>query len=159
MRKCNAGWTLLVQTSVILQGIVGTCALLNQHKMDNQAITLTYKWTAKEGKLDELKAIYKTVGEEMKANEPDVPKMNCYYADEENAIFISEVFNDANALGFHLSGTAAKHFPDLLEIAVPGPFIFLGNVPDQLKQAAYGMNMGAIFATHAYGFERSPAGV
>jgi hypothetical protein len=35
-------------------------------------------------------------------------------------------------------GTAAQHFPQLLEIAVPGPFFFCGDVPEQLKQAAIG---------------------
>jgi hypothetical protein len=42
----------------------------------------------------------------------------------------------------------------LAEIAVPGPFFFCGDVPEELKQAAIGMNMGAEFSTHAFGFER-----
>jgi len=51
-------------------------------------------------------------------------------------------------------GTAAQHFSQLLEIAVPGPFLFCGDVPEELKQAAQGMNMGAEFGYHAFGFDR-----
>jgi len=123
--------------------------------MKNQEITVFYKWTAKPGKLDELKAIYKDVLKEMKENEPDTLKMECYFADEANAIIVHDLFKDGAALGAHLGGTAAHHFPKLAEIAVPGPFLFCGDVPDELKQAADGMNMGAIFGTHAFGFERS----
>ena len=68
-----------------------------------------------------------------------------------------DLFKDAAALATHLGGTAAHHFPELLEIAVPGPFLFCGDVPDELKQAADAMNMGAIFGTHAFGFSRSPS--
>ena len=123
--------------------------------MTNKEITVFYKWTAKPGKLDELKAMYEEVYKAMEDNEPDSLKMECYFADEENAILVHDVFKDGDALGIHLMGTAAKHFPQLLEIAVPGPFFFCGDVPEQLKQAAIGMNMGAEFSTHAFGFERS----
>ncbi len=123
--------------------------------MKNQEITVFYKWTAKPGKLDELKAIYKEVLKEMKENEPDALKMECYFADEENAIFVHDLFKDGAALGAHLGGTAAHHFPNLSQIAVPGPFFFCGDVPEELKQAAQGMNMGAEFGTHAFGFERN----
>ena len=123
--------------------------------MKNQEITVFYKWTAKPRKLDELKAIYKEVEKEMKENEPDTLKMETYFAEEENAIIVHDLFKDGAALGAHLGGTAAHHFPKLAQIAVPGPFLFCGDVPDELKQAANGMNMGAIFGTHAFGFERS----
>jgi len=123
--------------------------------MKNQEITVFYKWTAKSGKLDELKEIYREAQKEMKENEPDTLKMECYFADEENAIIVHDLFKDGAALGAHLGGTAAHHFPKLAEIAVPGPFLFCGDVPDELKQAANGINMGAIFGTHAFGFERS----
>jgi hypothetical protein len=83
--------------------------------------------------------------------------MECYFADEENAIIVHDVFKDGAALGFHLGGTAANHFPELLEIATPGPFFFCGDIPGELVQAAQGMNMGAEFGTHAFGFERSAA--
>ena len=122
--------------------------------MNSQEITVFYKWTAKAGKLDELKAIYEDVYKAMNENEPDSLKMECYFADEENAIVVHDVFKDGAALGFHLSGTAAHHFPKLAEIAVPGPFFFCGNVPEELMQVAQGMNMGAEFGTHAFGFER-----
>ncbi len=125
--------------------------------MNNQEITVFYKWTAKPGKLDELKAIYEEVLKEMKENEPGTLKMACYFADELNAIFVHDVFRDGAGLGFHLGVTAAGHFPALAEIAIPGPFFFCGDVPDELVQAANGMNMGAEFGTYAFGFERIPA--
>lgn len=125
--------------------------------MNSQEITVVYQWTAKPGKLDELTAIYEEVLAEMKANEPDTLMMECYFADESNAIIVHDLFKDAGALGTHLGGTAAHHFPQLAEIAVPGPFLFCGDVPDELKQAVDGMNMGAIFGSHAFGFSRSPS--
>ena len=121
--------------------------------MKDQEITVFYKWTAKPGKLDELKAIYKEVLKEVKKNEPDTLKMECYYADEANAIIVHDLFKDGAALGTHLGGTAANHFPKLSEIAVPGPFLFCGDVPEELKQATQAMNMGAEFGTHAFGLE------
>ena len=125
--------------------------------MKDQEITVFYKWTAQPGKLDELKAIYREVLKEMKENEPDTLKMDCYFADEANAIIVHDLFKDGAALGAHLGGTAAHHFPKLSEIAVPGPFFFCGDVPEELRQAAQAMNMGAEFGTHAFGFERSPS--
>jgi hypothetical protein len=104
--------------------------------------------------LDELKAIYEEVLREMKENEPDALKMECYFDDEASAIIVHDLFRDGAALGFHLGGTAAKHFPKLAQIAVPGPFYFCGDVPAELIQAAQGMNMGAEFSTHAFGFDR-----
>ncbi len=122
--------------------------------MKEKQITVFYKWTAKPGQLDALKTMYKEVYEAMQNNEPDSLKMECYFADEENAIVVHDLFKDGDALGFHLMGTAAHHFPKLLEIAVPGPFFFCGDIPEELKQAAIGMNMGAEFGTHAFGFDR-----
>ena len=123
--------------------------------MKNQEITVFYKWTAKPGKLNELKTIYEQVLKEMKENEPDTLQMQCYISEEENALVVHDLFKDAAALGFHLGVTAAGHFPKLSEIATPGPFFFCGDVPDNLKQAAIGMNMGAEFSTHSFGFARS----
>ena len=125
--------------------------------MKNNQITVFYKWTAKPGKLDELKTIYREVYKSMEDNEPDSLKMECYFDDESNAIIVHDLFKDGEALGFHLMGTAAKHFPQLTEIATPGPFFFCGDIPEQLKQAAIGMNMGAEFSKHAFGFDRSDA--
>ena len=123
----------------------------------SQDITVVYQWTAKPGKLDDLKAIYEDVLKEVEANEPDTLKMECYFADDASALIVHDVFKDGAALGFHLGGTAAQHFPKLAEIAAPGPFFFCGDVPEELMQAAQGMNMGAEFSTHAFGFERSPS--
>lgn len=123
--------------------------------MKNQEITVFYKWTAQPGKLDELKAIYAEVLKEMEANEPGTLKMATYFADEENAIYVHDLFKDGGALGMHLGVTAAKHFPQLAEIAIPGPFFFCGDVPEELMQAAQGMKMGAEFGSYAFGFERS----
>ena len=125
--------------------------------MKSEQITVFYKWTAKPGKLDELKVMYEEVCRAMNDNEPDSIKMECYIAEEENAIIVHDLFKNGDALGFHLTGTAAQHFPQLFEIAVPGPFFFCGDVPEELKQAAIGMNMGAEFGAHAFGFERNPS--
>ncbi len=127
--------------------------------MKNQEITVFYKWTAQPGKLDELKAIYENVLKEMEENESDTLKMACYFADEENAIYVHDLFKDGAALGAHLGGTAARHFPELAKIAIPGPFFFCGDVPAELMQAAKGMKMGAEFGTYAFGFERSASEV
>ena len=123
--------------------------------MNNQEITVFYKWTAKPGKFDELKAIYKEVCREMEENEPGTLMMQYYFDDEQNALVVHDLFKDGEALGFHLGVTAAGHFPKLVEIAVPGPFFFCGDVPAELKEAAIGMNMGAEFSSLVSGFERS----
>lgn len=123
--------------------------------MNANEITVVYRWTAKPGKLDELKAIYEQVRAEMEANEPGTLRMECYYADDAREVIVHDVFADGEALGFHLGVTAAQHFPKLAEIAVPGPFFFCGDVPEELRKAAEGMNMGAVFGTHAFGFSRS----
>jgi quinol monooxygenase YgiN len=122
--------------------------------MNTNHITVVYKWTASPGKLEELEAIYQHVLEAMRENEPDAEAVHCYISKEENALYVRDEFKDAAALGFHLSNTAPKHFPDLLEIAKPGPFHFLGDVPDALKQATEQMQLGAEFSTHAFGFTR-----
>ncbi len=123
--------------------------------MNDREITVVYQWTAKPGKLEELKAIYEEVREEMESSEPDTLRMECYFADDSDAVIVHDVFRDGAALGAHLGGTAARHFPKLAEIATPGPFFFCGDVPAELRQVAEGMNMGAVFGTHAYGFTRS----
>ena len=122
--------------------------------MDRQHITVVYKWTAQPGKLDELKSIYEQVTEAMQQNEPDAEAVHCYVSEKDNALYVRDEFKDAAALGFHLSSTAAGHFPQLLAIAAPGPFFFFGDVPEELKQATEQMQLGAEFATHAFGFDR-----
>ncbi len=123
--------------------------------MNSQTITVFYKWTAKPGKLAELKAIYDNVFQEMNDKEPGTLSMQYYLDEEQNALVVNDLFADGAALGAHLGGTAAHHFPQLAQIAVPGPFFFCGDVPEELKQAAIGMNMGAEFSNHIGGFERS----
>lgn len=122
--------------------------------MDNQSITVFYKWTAKPGKLNELKGIYAEVLKQMDENEPGTLMMQYYEDQQQGALVVHDVFADADAMGFHLGVTAAAHFPALVEIATPGPFFFAGEVPEELKQAAIGMNMGAEFSTKIGGFER-----
>ena len=125
--------------------------------MTNQPITVMYKWTAKPGKLDQLKQIYSHVTEAMKQNEPDTSAVHCYISEKENALYVRDEFQGAGAVAFHLQKTAGPHFGDLLEIAVPGPFFFLGDVPTEIQQATEQMGLGAEFATHVFGFERESA--
>ena len=66
----------------------------------------------------------------------------------------SDEFEDAAALGFHLTNTASDHFPSLLSIATTGPFLFFGEVPAEMKQATEQMQLGAEFSTHMAGFDR-----
>ena len=56
---------------------------------------------------------------------------------------------------FEDGGTCLIHFPSLLQIAVPGPFLFCGEVPEELKQAAIGMGLDATFAPRVFGFNRN----
>lgn len=122
--------------------------------MENQHVTVVYKWTAQPGKLDELTEIYADVTKEMEANEPGAEAVHCYVSKEENALYVRDEFKDVAAMGFHLQTTAANHFPQLLSIAVPGPFFFFGDVPQELKDATEQMQLGAEFALHTAGFDR-----
>ena len=123
--------------------------------MNNQEITVVYKWTAKPGKADELKAIYKEVEKQMNETEPGALKVDCYFDEGTNVLIVSDLFKDGAALGQHLGTTAAGHFPALLQIAEPGPFLFCGDGPGELKQAAIGMGLDATFAPRIFGFERN----
>lgn len=123
--------------------------------MENQEISVVYKWTAKEGKGSELKAIYEQVEKGMKATEPGALKMECFFNDETGELLVYDLFKDGAAVGQHLGTTAAGHFPSLLQIADPGPFLFCGDVPMELQQAAKGMGLNATFAPRAFGFARS----
>ena len=122
--------------------------------MDSNHITVVYKWTAQPGKLEELSAIYAEVTDAMEKNEPGAEAVHVYVSEAENALYVRDEFADANAVGFHLSTTAAGHFPQLLAIATPGPFFFLGDVPEEMKQATEQMQLGGEFARHAAGFDR-----
>ncbi len=123
--------------------------------MNNQEITVVYKWTAKPGKGEELRDIYKEVEKQMQETEPGALKVDCYFDEATGVLLVSDLFQDAGALGFHLGTTAAGHFPALLQIAEPGPFLFCGNVPEEMQQAALGMGLNATFAPLAFGFDRS----
>ena len=122
--------------------------------MNNQEITVVYKWIAKPGQAEALKAIYSDVEKQMKENEPGALKVQCYFDEANNVLIVYDLFQNADALGFHLGTTAAGHFPSLLEIATPGPFLFCGDVPEPMKQAALGMGLDATFAPGIFGFER-----
>jgi hypothetical protein len=94
--------------------------------MKNEEITVVYRWTAMPGKSEELKNIYRDVEKQMKETEPNALKVECYFDES--------------------SGT--------LQIAVPGSFLFCGEVSAELKQAAIGMGLDATFAPRVFGFER-----
>ena len=118
------------------------------------SITVVYKWTANPGQLGALTDIYRSVTDAMEANEPGATNVHVYESPDENAIYVRDEFADAAAMGFHLGTTAAAHFPDLLAIAVPGPFFFLGDVPAELQAATQQMGLGAEFSLHAAGYDR-----
>ena len=122
--------------------------------MDSKHVTVVYKWTAQPGKLDELASIYAEVTDAMKQNEPGAEAVHVYVSEAENALYVRDEFADAEAVGFHLGTTAAAHFGSLLAIATPGPFFFLGDVPDEMKAATEHMQLGGEFATHSAGFDR-----
>ncbi len=122
--------------------------------MDSNHITVIYKWTAQPDKLEELTSIYAEVTDAMKQNEPGAKAVHIYVSQPDNALYVRDEFEDAAAMGFHLSTTAAAHFPSLLAIATPGPFFFMGNVPAELQQATEQMQLGAEFSTHTAGFDR-----
>lgn len=122
--------------------------------MNSNHVTVVYKWTAQAGKLDELAAIYAQVTAAMQANEPDAEAVHVYVSPEENALYVRDEFANAEAVGFHLGTTAGAHFGDLLAIATPGPFFFLGEVPAEMQQATEQMGLGGEFATHFAGFDR-----
>jgi len=126
--------------------------------MDSNHVTVVYKWTAQPGKLDELASIYADVTNAMEENEPGAEAVHVYVSEADNALYVRDEFADAEAVGFHLSSTAADHFPALLAIATPGPFCFMGPVPDEMKAATEQMQLGAEFSTHTAGFDRERAG-
>lgn len=122
--------------------------------MDTQEVMVVYKWTAKEGNSEALKAIYQEVESQMKSNEPGALKVQCYFDETSSTLVVMDLFANAGAVGFHLGTTAAGHFEDLLKIAIPGEFLFCGEVPEEMKQAAIGMGLQATFASRIFGFER-----
>ncbi len=122
--------------------------------MNNDHVTVVYKWTAQPGKLDEVTAIYRDVTAAMEQNEPGAEAVHVCVSETDNSLYVRDEFADAGAVGFHLQTTAAAHFPQLLAVATPGPFFFMGEVPDEMKQATEQMQLGAQFSTHVAGFDR-----
>ena len=122
--------------------------------MTHQEITVVYKWIAHPGKSEELKGIYRDVEKQMQENEPDALQVNCYFDESSNSLIVYDLFKNSDALGLHLSTTAAGHFPSLLQVATPGPFLFCGQIPEELQQAALGMGLDATFAPQVFGFKR-----
>ena len=123
--------------------------------MNDNHVTVIYRWTANEGKLDELTSIYDDVTAAMHENEPGASAVHVHVSPADNAIWVRDEFADAAAMAFHLQTTAAAHFPSLLAIATPGPFVFLGDVPEELQAAAQQMGLPSQFAPHRVGFDRS----
>jgi quinol monooxygenase YgiN len=123
--------------------------------MEKQQVMVVYSWTAKERKSNELQAIYREVTDQMSTNEPGALKVQCYFEESSSRLIVVDLFADAGAVGFHLGTTAAGHFENLLQIAIPGEFLFCGNIPDEMKQAALGMGLQASFAPAVFGFERN----
>ena len=123
--------------------------------MENQEVLVVYKWTAKEGKSEDLKSIYSEVTKQMEQNEPGAMNVACYFDDTTSTLVVKDVFSDAGAVGFHLGTTAAGHFQELLQVAVPGEFLFCGEIPEKMKQAAIQMGLNATFAPRVFGFERA----
>lgn len=123
--------------------------------MKNQEVMVVYKWTAKEGKSEELKGIYKEVTAQMNSNEPGALNVQCYFDETSSTLVVIDLFVNAGAVGFHLGTTAAGHFENLLAIAIPGEFLFCGEVPEEMKQSAIGMGLNATFAGNIFGFERA----
>ena len=120
----------------------------------DQKIDLTYVWTAHPGQEERLINTYAAVGGVLEANEPGLLVYEIAVSESGHQLVIREVFEDADAMAFRLSQTAAQFFPELVTFATPGPFIFSGDVPAHLKEAAYGMEMGAIFTGDWSGFTR-----
>lgn len=122
--------------------------------MKNEQITVIYSWTAKEGKSEELKAIYKHVTKQMNETEPGALAVDCFFDETSGKLVVSDLFANAEAVGFHLGTTAGAHWPELVKVADPGAFLFCGDVPEEMQQAAVGMGLNATFAPQVFRFSR-----
>lgn len=123
--------------------------------MKNEQIKVVYSWTAKEGKSEELKAIYRNVTQQMNETEPGALSVECFFDEVSRKLVVEDVFANAEAVGFHLGTTAGAHWPELIKVADPGEFLFCGDVPEEMQQAAKGMGLNATFAHKTYGFYRN----
>lgn len=142
-------------TAIIVAVIAFPVAALGEDRSDSAHIDLVYVWTAHEGMEDQLIGTYAAVGAALEAGEPGLLHYGISISETGHQIVIHEVFANNEALAFHLNGTAARYFPQISQIATPGPFIFRGDVDEELRRAAYQMNMGAIFTTDWEGFSRT----
>lgn len=123
--------------------------------MKNEQITVVYSWTAKKGMSEDLKGIYNDVTKQMNENEPGALAVDCYFDEASGKLVVIDLFANAEAVGFHLGTTAGAHWPELIKVADPGEFLFCGEVPQEMKQAALGMGLNATFAPNVFGFSRS----
>ena len=123
--------------------------------MKNEQITVVYSWTAKEGKSQDLKAIYDNVTKQMNETEPGALAVDCYFDETSRKLVVVDVFANAEAVGFHLGTTAGAHWPELIQVADPGEFLFCGEVPQEMQQAALGMGLNATFSPNVFGFTRN----
>lgn len=144
----------VVTSALIACGVALSGATAAQADDAATEIDLVYVWTAKPGMAEQLVATYEAVGDVLEASEPGLTTYEISVSETGQQIVIHEAFEDSAAVAFHLSTTAAEYFPKIMEIATPGPFIIWGDVPEDLKAAAYEMNMGAIFTTEWNGFAR-----
>ena len=94
--------------------------------MTNQQISVVYKWTAKPGKSEELKAIYQEVTKQMKETEPNTLKVECYFDESTDTLIVYDLFKDSAAMAQHLGTTAAEHFPYCFKLQYPVPFFSAG---------------------------------
>ena len=65
--------------------------------MNNQEITVVYKWIAKPGKAEALKAIYRDVEKQMQETEPNALKVVCYFDDSNDTLIVYDLFKDVAA--------------------------------------------------------------
>ena len=65
--------------------------------MENQNVMVVYSWTAKEGKSEELKAIYTQVTEQMNTNEPGALKVQCFFDESASRLIVSPGYNGCRA--------------------------------------------------------------
>ena len=59
-----------------------------------------------------------------------------------------------DCISFCIPTTAADHFQDLLQIATPEPFLFCGDVSEDMKQAVLSVGLDATFVLRFFGFNR-----
>ena len=94
--------TLKMTATAALIALAGANAALSETGTE---IDLTYVWTAHPGMEEQLVATYDAVGDILEANEPGLLLYEISVSETGNQIIIREIFEDGEALGFHLSHT------------------------------------------------------